>query len=72
MSSQVIWNYDPAFQKELRGKIEDLAQALKLANDPFNAWEREFVVSIIDRLKEDKIRVTEKQYQHIFRIWDKV
>lgn len=70
--SGVVWNYSEEFQEELRNKIIDLGEALRLTNDPFNAWEREFVSSIIGRLKEDKIRVTEKQYQQIFRIWDKV
>ncbi len=60
------------WQKEVRGKISDLSSTLSCSNNGWNAWELEFIESMSEKLEQDIINVSPKQYEKIWDLWDRI
>lgn len=60
------------WQKEVRGKLEDLQSTLSLSNHKWDAWELEFIENICEKLDWAYINVTAKQYEKIWDLWEKI
>ena len=53
------------WQREVRGKIEDLSSTLSASNNGWGAWELEFIDSMSEKLSQDIINVSPKQFNRI-------
>ncbi len=56
---------------EIADKLIDCGEALKCSNHPFDAWEKEFIISAAKQFAEYD-SLTEKQCEHLEKIWDKI
>lgn len=65
-------NENDNWQKEVRSKIEDLQSTLSLSNNKWNAWELEFIENICEKLNQDIINVSPKQYEKVWDLWEKI
>lgn len=60
------------WQKEVRGKLQDLKLAVRASNHQFNEWEVEFIYDIIQKLEDDIIYISPRQYSKVWDLWDKI
>lgn len=65
-------NENDNWQKEVRQKIEDLSSTLSLSNNKWGPWELEFIESVSEKLDQDIINVSPKQYEKIWDLWEKI
>ncbi len=70
--SDFVKNEEDNWQKEVRGKIDDLVIASEHAKSKFNSWALDFIDSISEKLDREIIHVTPKQYEKICDLWDKI
>lgn len=60
------------WQREVRGKLEDLQTTLTISNNHWDAWELEFIENICEKLTLDIINVSPKQYEKIWDLWERI
>ncbi len=70
--SNFIKNENADWQREVREKIEDLTDTLDISNVEWDAWEREFIESMSEKLGQEIINVSTKQYTRIWELWEKI
>ena len=59
-------------QNEIRSRLEDLQSSLSISTSPWNAWELEFIENICSKIDDDPIRLSDKQYEKVCDLWEKL
>lgn len=65
-------NENANWQREVRGKLEDLRETVTLTPCPWNAWELEFIEDMVGKLDHDIINISPKQYGKVWDLWEKI
>lgn len=67
-------NENDNWQKEVRGKLEDLQATLSISNIYlfWNPWEVEFIENVCEKLEQEVINVSPKQYDKICDLWERI
>lgn len=60
------------WQNEVRAKLEDLQSTLSVSNSKWNAWELEFIENICEKLNQDIINISVKQYEIVWNLWERI
>lgn len=65
-------NEEENWQREVRGKVQDLSDSVKHKWFSWGPWELEFIESMAEKLRYDVMNVTPKQYEKVWDLWEKL
>lgn len=60
------------YQADLRRKIRELLESLNISNIEWTEWENDFIEDMAMKLERPTIRLSEKQYQCVQKLWDRI
>lgn len=58
--------------EKLKEKIQDLVLSIRASNNPWGAWEKDFIRDLEKKLDSQRLNLSPKQQEKVLELWDKL